>query len=73
MRLDEMKGVLDLQGSSYQSRHDFARWGMAIVKDHPVVGTGAGAGTPYHQYQDYLVYTMKPIITSSRYGWKQAL
>jgi O-antigen ligase len=54
----EMKGVLDLQGSSYQSRHDFARWGMAIVKDHPVVGTGArGWNALYHQYQDYLVYT----------------
>ncbi len=54
----ELKGIVDLEGNSYQARYDFIRWGMAIVKDHPVVGTGAGGWNAlYHQYQDYLAHT----------------
>jgi O-antigen ligase len=54
----ELKGIVDLQSNSYQARYDFARWGIAIVKDHSVVGTGAGGWNAlYHQYQDYLIHT----------------
>lgn len=50
--------ITDTSSSSYTSRLDFARWGMEIVKDHPVTGTGAGGWNAlYHQYQDYLTWT----------------
>lgn len=54
----EVKQIGDLQNSSYITRYDFMRWGLAIVKDHPVTGTGAGGWNAlYHQYQDYLFWT----------------
>ncbi len=54
----ELKGIVNLQSTSYQARHDFIRWGIAIAKDYPVVGAGAGGWNAlYHQYQDYLTYT----------------
>lgn len=54
----ELQGIVNLQDYSYLTRYDFICWGMAIVKDHPVVGTGAGGWNAlYHQYQDYLFYT----------------
>jgi len=54
----EMKQIGDLKNSSYVTRYDFMRWGLAIVKDHPVTGTGAGGWNAlYHQYQDYLFWT----------------
>jgi tetratricopeptide (TPR) repeat protein len=50
--------IFDSAGNSYSSRLDFYRWGLAIVKDHPVFGTGAGGWNAlYHQYQDYSVFT----------------
>ncbi|MDD3899129.1 MAG: O-antigen ligase family protein, partial [Syntrophomonadaceae bacterium] len=54
----EISQITDLQDTSYITRYDFARWGMAIVKDYPLVGTGAGGWNAlYHQYQDYLFWT----------------
>lgn len=54
----ELTTLSDLQNSSFTSRAAFYSWGLAIVKDHPVVGTGAGGWNAlYHQYQDYLTYT----------------
>ena len=54
----ELTELVDPQNNSFTSRADFYRWGLAIVKDHPVVGAGAdGWNALYHQYQDYLTYT----------------
>lgn len=56
--VNEVKQIGDLQNTSYVTRYDFVRWGLAIVRDHPVVGTGAGGWNAlYHQYQDYLFWT----------------
>ncbi len=50
--------ITNPNASSYVYRLDFFRWGMEIVKDHPVTGTGAGGWNAlYHQYQDYLRWT----------------
>lgn len=57
----EAAGLFDTQDSSFVSRSDFNRWGLEIVKDYPVNGTGAGGWNAlYHQYQDYLVFTTNP-------------
>ena len=56
--LTEGMQIFDSGGSSYSSRLDFYRWGLDIVKDYPVLGTGAGGWNAlYHQYQDYSVFT----------------
>ena len=56
--IGEIKELKDFSNSSYTSRYDFIRWGMAIIKDHPLVGTGAGGWNAlYHQYQDELLWT----------------
>ena len=56
--LTEGMQIFDSGGSSYSSRLDFYRWGLDIVKDHPVFGTGAGGWNAlYHQYQDYSAFT----------------
>ncbi len=50
--------IQDTGTTSYIARLDFARWGISIVKEHPVVGTGAGGWNAlYHGYQDYLEWT----------------
>lgn len=54
----EFGQIGDKSDMSYVTRADFIRWGWAIVKDHPVVGTGAGGWEAlYHKYQDYLFWT----------------
>lgn len=56
--LEELTGLTDFSHNSYTSRADFIRWGLDIVKDHPVNGAGAGGWNAlYHQYQDYLFFT----------------
>ena len=56
--LEELTGLTDFSHNSYTSRADFIRWGLDIVKDHPVNGAGAGGWDAlYHQYQDYLFFT----------------
>lgn len=55
---EELAGLTDFSNNSYTSRADFIRWGLAIVKDHPVNGAGAdGWNALYHSYQDYLTFT----------------
>ena len=54
----EAMQIFDSGGNSYSYRMDFCRWGLAIVKDHPIFGTGAGGWNAlYHQYQDYSMFT----------------
>ncbi|NLW91100.1 MAG: O-antigen ligase family protein [Syntrophomonadaceae bacterium] len=54
---DEIKGISNSSNSSYVIRYDMMRWGMAIVKDHPIVGAGAGGWNAlYHQYQDKMFW-----------------
>lgn len=49
------------QTLSFSSRADFYRWGLGIIKDHPITGVGSGGWNAlYHQYQDYLCYTTLP-------------
>jgi len=56
--LQELAGLTDFSNASYTSRADFTRWGLDIVKDHPVNGAGAGGWNAlYHHYQDYLMFT----------------
>jgi len=38
----ELSQLINRDDFSYVSRSDFMRWGFNIVKDHPVIGTGAG-------------------------------
>ncbi|NPV26683.1 MAG: hypothetical protein HPY81_04310 [Firmicutes bacterium] len=46
------------EDQSFVTRHDFTAIAWEIVKDHPVLGTGAGGWNAlYHRYQDYLYYT----------------
>ncbi|NSW82988.1 MAG: O-antigen ligase family protein [Syntrophothermus sp.] len=48
----------DVTGSSYISRLEFNYTAMRIVKDYPLVGTGAGGWNAlYHQYQGYPFWT----------------
>ncbi|MEN6327426.1 MAG: O-antigen ligase family protein, partial [Syntrophomonas sp.] len=52
------EGITDTSSISYTSRLDYGRWGIEIVRDHPVTGAGAGGWNAlYHQYQDYLAWT----------------
>ncbi len=54
----ELSQLINRQDFSYVSRSDFMRWGFNIVKDHPVIGTGAGGWNAlYHQYQDTQYWT----------------
>lgn len=56
--LKELAALTDFSNNSYTSRTDFIRWGLDIVKDHPVNGAGAGGWDAlYHSYQDYLIFT----------------
>lgn len=56
--VEELAGLTDFSNNSYTSRADFIRWGLDIVKDHPVNGAGAGGWNAlYHHYQDYLIFT----------------
>jgi len=53
----ELSGLTDVASSSFSSRVDLNRWAMAIVKDYPVFGAGAGGWNAlYHQYQDRLIW-----------------
>ncbi len=55
---NELSRFTDFSDSSYTYRADFIRWGIGIVKDYPINGTGAGGWNAlYHQYQDYLMFT----------------
>lgn len=55
---EEMTQLIDRKDFSYVSRSDFMRWGFEIVKDYPLLGTGAGGWNAlYHQYQDTLYWT----------------
>ncbi|HZK43155.1 MAG TPA: O-antigen ligase family protein [Syntrophomonadaceae bacterium] len=55
---NELSRFTNISDSSYTARADFIRWGVAIVKDYPINGTGAGGWNAlYHQYQDYLTFT----------------
>ncbi|HHW62089.1 MAG TPA: hypothetical protein GX404_09320 [Syntrophomonadaceae bacterium] len=55
---NELTRFTDFTDTSWVSRADFNRWGWAIVKDHPIIGTGAGGWNAlYHQYQDYQAWT----------------
>lgn len=55
---EELAGLTDFSDFSYTSRADFIRWGIDIVKDHPINGVGAGGWNAlYHNYQDYLYFT----------------
>ncbi|MGS0745763.1 O-antigen ligase family protein [Syntrophomonas erecta subsp. sporosyntropha] len=54
----EFAQITDRSDMSYVTRADFAKWGLAIVKDYPLVGAGAGGWNAlYHQYQHYLFWT----------------
>lgn len=54
----EISGLADMENTSFTSRMDFNRWALAIVKDYPVSGAGAGGWNAlYHQYADKLVWT----------------
>lgn len=54
----EARELLNLGGSSFTSRVDFYDWGLQIVKDYPLNGTGAGGWQAlYHQYKDGLLWT----------------
>ena len=54
----ELTRFTNLSDNSYTSRADFIRWGVAIIKDYPINGAGAGGWkATYHQYQDYLFHT----------------
>lgn len=56
----EVSSLTDMESTSFTSRMDFNRWALAIVKDYPVFGTGAGGWNAlYHQYADKLAWTTK--------------
>ncbi|MGI5911220.1 MAG: O-antigen ligase family protein [Syntrophomonadaceae bacterium] len=53
----EILALTNRQSSSFITRMDMNNWAINIIKDHPVIGTGAGGWNAlYHQYQDYLIY-----------------
>lgn len=56
----EISEITDSEDMSFVTRTDFMRWGILIIKDYPVIGTGAG-GWPalYMQYQDYNFWTIE--------------
>jgi O-antigen ligase/tetratricopeptide (TPR) repeat protein len=50
--------TFSLEDSSFVTRADFAATAWRIIKEHPVLGTGAGGWNAlYHQYQDYQFFT----------------
>lgn len=50
--------TFDTEGSSFVTRFDYSVTAWEIVKDYPLLGTGAGGWNAlYHQYMDYLAYT----------------
>jgi len=54
----EISGLLDLESSSYTARAEFMRCAVEIVKDHPIIGAGAGGWEAlYRQYQNYSYWT----------------
>jgi len=54
----EMAQLTDMQNSSFVSRWAMYRDAASIIKDHPILGTGAGGwNLLYHQYQDFLYWT----------------
>ncbi|MGE5418088.1 MAG: O-antigen ligase family protein [Acidobacteriota bacterium] len=55
-RMNELKDISTNQ--SLVTRVDFARWAVAIMEDHPVLGTGYGGWQGlYQRYQDYGYWT----------------
>ncbi len=55
---NEISGVSATDSTSFTSRLNFASWGMEIIKDHPVIGTGAGGWDAlYHQYADQIAWS----------------
>jgi O-antigen ligase len=51
-------GLGDTSDFSYASRMEFSRTALAIVKDHPLVGAGAGGWNAlYHQYLGFPYWT----------------
>lgn len=56
--IPELDTLKDLNNTSFSSRLDLYKWGLKIVEDYPVNGTGAGGWNAlYHSYQDYLTWT----------------
>jgi O-antigen ligase len=54
----EVTSLLDIEDSSYVARIEFMRCAVEIVKDHPIIGTGAGGWEAlYRQYQNYSYWT----------------
>jgi len=54
----EITSLLDIEDSSYIARMEFMRCAVEIVKDHPIIGTGAGGWEAlYRQYQNYSYWT----------------
>lgn len=54
----EISGILDLESSSYTARAEFMRCAVEVVKDHPIIGVGAGGWEAlYRQYQTYSYWT----------------
>ena len=54
----EISGLLNLESSSYTARAEFMRCAVEIVKDHPIIGAGAGGWEAlYRQYQNYSYWT----------------
>lgn len=54
----EMAQLTDLQGSSFVSRWAMYIDAARVIKDNPLLGTGAGGwNLLYHQYQDFLYWT----------------
>lgn len=54
----QFANLKNTQDPSFILRYDHYRWGWAIFKDHPIIGTGVGGWNAlYHQYQDYLFWT----------------
>lgn len=54
----EITSLLDTENSSYTARLEFMRCAIEIVKDHPIIGTGAGGWEAlYRQYQNYSFWT----------------
>jgi hypothetical protein len=54
----EISSLLDTESSSYTVRLEFMRCAGEIVKDYPIIGTGAGGWEAlYRQYQSYSYWT----------------
>lgn len=54
----EVTTLLDIEDSSYVARIEFMRCALEIVKDYPLIGTGAGGWEAlYRQYQKYAYWT----------------